>query len=353
MYSVIQVVDSLNTGGAERVAIDLANGLKKVGCNVFFCVTRHDGPLHSELNSDVTFINLNRNKSYHGLITFRAFIIRNSISIVHAHGNSTALFCVLALIGVNSVKIVHHDHNPLLSFRNVLLQKLVLGRVDAWIAVSDEILRWVISKIGYSNAIMLINPIQISRFYKNSNSVRDTREIIVLANYREQKDYENLLSAVNSIRDCGIKFRIAGYGSHSEGDYFKKINAMVESLNLSKLVQLNPSVLNIPELLSNADVGILSSASEGLPISLLEYMASSLPVIVTDVGECGRIVREANSGVVIPPFDSPALGAAIENVLRNAGQWNEWGLNGRKYIEENHAFEVFLEKMVNVVYKNL
>lgn len=352
MDKIIQVVDTLNPGGAERVAVDLSNALQAAGYVVYFCVTRHEGTLIEELNKKVVCINLQRRKSYHGLLAFRKFIIENEIKIIHAHGNSTALFCVLSLLGVKAVRIIHHDHNPLLKDRNIFIQKLLLSRVQSWIAVSKEILLWVTAKIEYPNPVMMINPIQISRFY---NSAKDNgiSEIIVLANYREQKDYVNLLYAIQSLKKKGERIKVSCFGAHSGGDYFLKVEALTRKLDIQDMIQLNSSTMNIPALLSRADFGVLSSASEGLPISLLEYMASYLPVVVTDVGECKRIVSEANCGIVIPPNDSSALAAAIGKMLRNKQKWNEWGQNGRKFTEENHSMNNFLIKMITEVYQKL
>jgi glycosyltransferase involved in cell wall biosynthesis len=352
MDKIIQVVDTLNPGGAERVAVDLSNALQAAGHSVYFCVTRHDGSLRGELDEKIQFVNLLRRKSYQGLLTFRKFIIDNEIKIIHAHGNSTALFCVLSLLGIRSVNVIHHDHNPLLKDRNIFIQKLLLSRVQSWIAVSKEILWWVVDKIEYPNPVMMINPIQISRFY-NSAEENGTTEIIVLANYREQKDYANLLFAVQQLKKQGEKFKVSCFGAHTRGDYFLKIKALVEELDIQDMIYLNSSTVSIPALLSKAHIGLLSSASEGLPISLLEYMASCLPVVVTDVGECKRIVNEANCGIVIPPNDSSALAEAIIKILRNKQKWNDWGLNGRKYVEENHSMNNFLKKMIIEVYQKI
>jgi glycosyltransferase involved in cell wall biosynthesis len=350
MNRIIHVVDTLNPGGAERIAVDLSNALRALGHSVYFCVTRHDGALRGELDEKIPLLNLHRRKIYQGLLTFRRYVKMNGVKIIHAHGNSTAMFCVLSLWKDRSVKIIHHDHNPLLNQRSIYIQKLMLGKIHAWITVSKEIFSWVVLKIGYINPIMMINPIQVSRFYKTSK-VHGVAEIIVLANYREQKDYTNLLYAVRQLKMKGKKFKVSCFGAHVEGDYFLKVKALVEELDIQDTINLNSSTMNIPALLSKADIGLLSSLSEGLPISLLEYMASYLPVIVTGVGECKRIVDEANCGLVVPPQDSKALAEAIDEMLQNRKKWDDWGLNGRKFIEENHSMDNFILKMISEVYR--
>ena len=131
------------------------------------------------------------------------------------------------------------------------------------------------------------------------------------------------------------------------------MQALVNELNIQDLISLNLSVMNIPEVLSLADVGVLTSESEGLPISLLEYMASFLPVVVTDVGECKRIVSEADCGIVSPTKNPEALAEALIKMMQSEEKWSEWGENGRRYIEQHHSLDAFVEKMIQEVYQKL
>jgi glycosyltransferase involved in cell wall biosynthesis len=351
MIKVIHIVDTLNAGGAERVAVDITNGLSEEGVQVFFCTTRQTGLLQSALNKNVPIINLNRKKSYNGLFRLRQYILSNKINIVHAHGNSTALFCIVALL-MSNVKIIHHDHNSLLNQRNVYLQRLMLTRVAAWITVSEKIFCWVYETVKYKEVILMINPIRLVRFSKGL-TINAVKRIIMIANYRVEKDYENLIKAISILKGSQIEFVVNCFGFHSDGDYYKKIEALIAFYGIGHLIKLNPSSSNIHELLNQSDIGILTSASEGLPISLLEYMASSLPIIVTDVGECGRIVRESNCGLVVPSEDAILLSKAIDTVLRDKENWAEWGKNGRSYVIQNHSFDSYLKKLIQEVYFRL
>jgi hypothetical protein len=101
VLSILQVVDSLNAGGAERVAVDLANELSRIGHRSFLCATRKTGSLESDLLDSVSFFKLDRKSTFDvdGIRVFRNFVKENRIDIVHAHGNSSAMFCIVALFG--------------------------------------------------------------------------------------------------------------------------------------------------------------------------------------------------------------------------------------------------------------
>jgi glycosyltransferase involved in cell wall biosynthesis len=343
---VIQVVDTLQAGGAERVAVDLANGLLKSGFQVYFCATRRTGDLQQELHPGVVFFCLHRKHTFEGLLEFRKKIIAAGIRIIHAHGNSTASFCVLSLIGTNT-KIIHHDHNPVLDKRNIFLEKLILKRCHSWIVVSVLIERWATVKIGFNNVILLFNPVNVERFTQSSNEKRSNALArgVVLANYRPQKDYINLLESLKAYNHMSVRVIIDCYGSHFESKYRRMVETVIQQWELGDQIKLHPSTSEVPQKLAEADFGVLSSEEEGLPISLLEYMASSLPVIVTDAGECARIVTESACGIVVPIKDAILLSLGVEKIANNPELRHIFGENGRAYVIKNHGIENFVLKI--------
>jgi len=347
-YRVVQVVDSLLAGGAERVAVDTANALAVMGHHSYLCATRSTGPLQGALAGNVMFRCLNRSSTFdwNGFFQFRSFITKNAIQIVHAHGNSTAMFCVVALTGLG-VRVVHHDHNPILEKRKVWLEKILLSRVDAWICVSEPILKWTQQTIKYKHAIFIQNPVDTTRFKpRMERNDAGSKILVSVANYKEHKDYLNLLQAIHLQRSELNLYKINCYGGHTQSAYFKMLVEEKERLQLNN-VSLFPSADNIPEILSAAEVGILSSSSEGLPISLLEYMAAGLPVVVTDVGECGAIVRAANNGFVVPSQNPELLGDAIAKLIQ-VKNFEELRKNGNKYIDNHFSVLSFIIKISSV-----
>ncbi len=350
MKRIIQVTDTLNIGGAERVAVDLANCLSALGHEIFFCSTRAGGPLQSDLREGIQFVNLNRRRRLQGIRAFRQYVKKNSISVVHAHGNSTATFCAVALWGMRSVRIIHHDHNSNLRDRSLFVHRFILRRVNAWIAVSAAILDWVRANVKHPNVRLMINPVGVSRFYRHVKKGALPKRLVILANYRTPKDYFNLIGAISTLKPCRTTFTVNAFGGQGDGKYFQAIRNRIDELDLSDVIVLNGMVQDVPKLLTQFDVGVLSSEREGLPVTLLEYMAAYLPVIVTDVGECKRIVEDADCGYVVPASDPLALGKAIQTMLETAQKWDDWGLNGRKFVEQNHSIETFAKYLIDEVY---
>ena len=108
---VLQIIDSLQAGGAERIAVSYANGLSKFGVTSFICATRDEGPLVNTIHHSVGYVYLNRKSTFDGkaVLKLRAYIVSNKIDIIHAHSTSYFIAILVKLL-LPKVKIVWHDH---------------------------------------------------------------------------------------------------------------------------------------------------------------------------------------------------------------------------------------------------
>lgn len=101
---------------------------------------------------------------------------------------------------------------------------------------------------------------------------------------------------------------------------------------------------DVPTLMNAADVYVMSSSWEGLPLVLLEASASGLPIIATDVGGNAEIVTHEVSGLIVPPANAPALAQAVETVLRQTpAERSAMGRAGRARIEAEYDIERVLD----------
>lgn len=129
------------------------------------------------------------------------------------------------------------------------------------------------------------------------------------------KDYLNMLRALTlldeSIRQQ-ISVSIAGEG---EKEYKDNLVSYIKKHSLQNVVHLVGLISNIPQFLYGADLFVMSSSHEGLPIALTEAVISGLPCIVTDVGGCSEIIEHSNNGIVVEPHSSQALANAITKLV--------------------------------------
>ena len=138
------------------------------------------------------------------------------------------------------------------------------------------------------------------------------------------KDFSTLVEA---LADARGEWRASFVG---EGPLRAAIAEEVCSRGLESRIELLGTRGDVPELLASADVFVLSSRSEGFPVSILEAMAVGLPVVATDVGGVAEAVLDGETGLLVPPGDGRALSAALERLLRDDALRRRLGDAGRE-----------------------
>jgi len=160
----------------------------------------------------------------------------------------------------------------------------------------------------------------------------DVPTCICAANLSAVKRHDLLLSAFARVRAGLPAARLLLAGRDDSGG---RVAALARSLGVGDAVELLGPRSDLDLLLPACDVGVLASSTEGLPNSVLEYMAAGLAVVSTDVGGVGEAVEAGVSGVLVRPDDGAALAGAIAELLAEAGRAAEMGAAGRRRAEES------------------
>ena len=100
------------------------------------------------------------------------------------------------------------------------------------------------------------------------------------------------------------------------------------------------------KLIPSFAVGVLTSRAEGLPNALLEYMFWARPSIVTEVGDCGRIVQQSKAGYVVPSGDADRLAERIVHLLRNPVEAATLGRSARTYLEQEFSLSRYCDSLL-------
>ncbi|NEV93926.1 glycosyltransferase family 4 protein [Psychroflexus sp. YR1-1] len=329
---VLQLIDSLEAGGAERMAVNLANAL--VG-NVEFSglvATRREGDLKHSISPQVNYLFLDRKKriDFNALVRLRNFAEQHSITIVHAHATSFFMAFLLKLLKPG-LKVIWHDHygeSEHLEARPYKFIRLACLSFSHIISVNPDLKQWARDKLKFSKVSFVRNFTQSSRIPEDRvtclGKASEEVKIVQIANFRPQKAHSTAFEAMRILKEQGFRVSLHCIGAYSEKDpYVKSLESYIVDNKLSDVIKLYGSRSDISFILEQADIGLLSSRSEGLPLSLLEYTQAKLPVVVTDVGQCAEVVGEF--GQVVKPDNAKALAEAIAFYIKN------------KAIAQNHA----------------
>ena len=324
---VLWVVKGLGPGGAERLLCELARVLEpddiQVECAFVLPYKDH---LVGELEAaGVRCTCLSRSaRDPRWPVRLRALIASGGFDVVHVHSPLPGSVARLAALTVRPrPRFVSTEHNtwPTFVAPTRWANRLTSILDTATFAVSEEV-RDSVRGSAARRAVTLQHGIDVASIAEHRDRRHEIRVelgigsdepvIGTVANFRPQKDYPNLLAAAAQLRDRGVRFRLVAVG---QGPLADKVRERRDQLGLQNHVVLTGFRADATALLGAADVFVLASAWEGLPVALMEALALGLPVVATDVGGVGETMRDHIDALLVPPGDATALADALERVL--------------------------------------
>lgn len=342
---VVHVVDTLNIGGAEHVAVNLANHLPSDRYTPYLCTTRTEGPLSAFISPHVGRIQLERRGRLDmaAVRRFVRFVDTHDVRIVHAHASSL-FFCRLAAALSRRCSLIWHDHYGRCDFndRPAWLYRLATWKVAGVIAVNQTLSNWCRFDLG----------LPATRVWYIPNLVEDRKapagrglvlpgtagkRVVCVANFRPQKDHLTLLRAAALVDQAGCGAHLFLVGDSAEPEYVRNVRSLITSLGLDHAVTYLGPRQDVAAILDACDIGVLSSASEGLPLALLEYGRAGLAAVATAVGQCSEVLRNGEAGLLVPPGSPVELSRAILSLLANDELRHSLGRSFRDHVEEHYS----------------
>jgi glycosyltransferase involved in cell wall biosynthesis len=275
--------------------------------------------------------------------TIRTLAAQTGADIVHAHGFKADLYGYFALRNTHTplVSTCHtwYDNNPLVTFYGIV-DRRALRHFDAVVAVSAEVKQRLLKAGVPANKIHIIrNGIDLRPFNNVAPSLRseanpDQLIVGIAGRLAIEKGVDIFLRAAARVltESPSTKFLIIGDGPDRE-----KLGSLVDQLNLRNSVTFFGRREDMPAAYASLDIMISSSRQEGLPMAILEGMASGRPLIATAVGEVPAVVINNQCGVLLPPEDPILLANAILSLLQNPAERQRLGAAARKRIEEEFS----------------
>ena len=162
----------------------------------------------------------------------------------------------------------------------------------------------------------------------------DPPVVLSVGRLKEPKDFSTLAQALARLDGVPHRALVAGDGPDRP--------ALEEEIaRLGVALELPGERDDVPELLAAVDVFVLSSRSEGMPISILEAMAAGLPVVASAVGGVPELVVDGETGVLVPPGDPDALAEALRRLLQDPELRRRLGAGGRERARDEFSLERF------------
>jgi glycosyltransferase involved in cell wall biosynthesis len=235
---IVQIIDSLEAGGAERMAVNYANPLVNKIEFSGMVVTRKEGILKKQLDKKVSYLFLKKTKriDFTAVFKLRKFIKDNRVEFIHAH-SSSFFIAILVKLTLFRVKIIWHDHygisQDLVARKN---RSLKIGSLffSGSIAVNSALKQWAEYYLWCSNVVYLSNFVMDS-FYSNETLLLkglDGKRIVCVANLRRQKNHKLLIDSANIITRRYPDWTFHLFGKDFEDEYSKEIKYLILNLKL-------------------------------------------------------------------------------------------------------------------------
>lgn len=355
---VLYVITGLAQGGAEKVVCDLANSVFEKGHEVkiaYLTGSVLTKPTHSEI--ELININLNSLMSFPMAYQKLSKIIKNyQPDIVHAHMIHANILARLVRLTTPIKKLICTAHSANEGGKlRMGLYRMTHSLSDITTNVSNVASNAYIEKkaVPKNGIITIYNGINFNNFKYDSlarlsletelDLDSSTKIILAVGRFHYAKNYPNLLSAINILKEkypLPFKLLIAG-----DGELRLEIEQLIDQLDLGNEVVLLGRRNDIPKLMSACDVFVLSSDYEGLPTVLIEAMACQAHVVSTDVSGAEEILKD--NGEIVDVNDPEQLAQSILLLL----DANEKNKSGYEYVYNKFNLNMISEQWLDIYYE--
>lgn len=351
---IAQIVHSLEVGGMERVAMYLATRIDRARFRPCVVCLTVRGDFADEVEArGVEVVALGKRPGVDLRLPFRlAKLLRErNVRIVHAHNSGPWFSGGLArIIGRLDGAVVTDHSRPYPEKWTVRCVERTLAHAVHVVSVSEDNRQLLHRNIGIPlgkirvipNGVEAPTPPPPDRIAELRREFGiDGGDVIgvCVARLETQKAHEVLIDAVKMLGERGEKFRVLCVGMGSRED---ELRTLAERQGVSDRVTFTGKRLDATDFLFLADLFVLSSDWEGLPMSVLEAMGVGLPVVGTRVGDMELAVKNSVNGYLCAPRDPAALADALANLVRDADLRREMGTAGRDLF----AREFHVDRMV-------
>jgi glycosyltransferase involved in cell wall biosynthesis len=359
--NILICIPSYTHGGAEIHSLYTAKALqKREGVKVFFLAFGRVDTFQSKLieeGFETIYFNLPdflRLSNYKKIIILFQLIIllrKFKFSTVFAGTEQCNLLMGLVWRFVGAKKFFWHqwgiDNRTSFGF----WEKLVINFKPTYIANSSVCSQNIAKRhqLDVSTIKVIHNTFNEKLLEVKSTNQTDELKIVMVANFFEEKDHVTVIESIRLFVNKHLDSKIKVYfvGRSNGGRLMKNAKALAFDLNLNKYVEFLGLVEDVADFLSKMDVGLLSTKSEGLSNSLLEYMAVGLPVIATDIAQNREALGPGNKFFEVG--NSQKLVNLLEEFYFGRDTLKVIGTSNREYVKQHFSNEKYNQTILNLI----
>jgi L-malate glycosyltransferase len=362
--TICQVLHSLNVGGAEMLAARIARNMQEHYRFVFACLDEL-GSLGEQLQAEGFVVEvMNRGPGFDlGCVRRLAdFVYREHVDLIHAHQYTPFFYARAPGVLRRRPPVLFNEHGRFHpdrpSRKRMAFNRLALRGTDRVVSVGGAVRQALVENEGISaqRIEVVYNGVELGAG-NHSQTIRaamrsklgladDDFVVIQVARLDPIKDHSTALRAMEQVAQTHRQARLLIVGDGPQREQIQQ--ELANHKGLAGVVQLLGQRSDIAELLAASDLFLLTSLSEGIPVTFIEAMGASLPIVSTDVGGVAEVVNHGATGLLTPAADEAALAEAIRRMIDNPAECQAMGVEGRRRAEAR-----FSERQMHEAYSRL
>ena len=339
-------MSSLQVGGTEKLLIDFIKSSKVNSNDVNFTVVIMNAMVDDELKKELLATNykvyfINKKSHYkHPKYIFRLLkiVAENNVEIIHSHDFGGKAWSILCKLLNPQIKLIYTIHDSIV-IKNLNEINLLIHRffIDMNIAISENIYKNCIEN-KLLKSIKIYNGLSVNKFI-NLEPKQINGEFLKIINVARityyKKGHDILIKALKECKGRGVKFKCDFIGGvyDYDSESFEYLQKMIKEMDLEDEINFLGNRNDVVELLSGADLFVLPSRYEGLPISLLEAMASKLPVIASNISGSNDLIKHGENGLLFESENHFELADKIIYLYNNREEMNKLAQDAYEHVQ--------------------
>lgn len=353
---VLQVINNLATGGAEKLLLESIPRLKDAGVHVdLLLLNGEEHPFYKELAEKkcCTIYNLGNGNVYNPFLLFKIIPFLKKYDLVHVHLFPSSYWVALArLFSFSKTKMIFTEHSTSNQRRNSvfygLIDRFIYKYYVQVVTISTEVKMLLKKHLRAKNTKFrtIHNGVDFQKFYGAKPANRDQfvakpeeKIVIQVARFTREKDPETLIKSIPYIDTC-VKLLLVG-----EGPEMERMKELANTLEIEDKVLFLGIRTDVPSLLKMADIAVLSSNHEGQSLYGIEAMASGTPLVASNVSGLKTLVYGA--GVLFKHKDEIDLANQI-NLLLQDQDYYEYTVNSCLKRAKKFGLDVMIAKHIQL-----
>jgi len=351
---IVHIVFRFDYGGLENGVANIVNALSNDSFSHAVIALTEATDFKNRLEESIPVFSLGKKPGKDLKTYFRLYKLLRKLrpTIVHTRNMGTMDCALVAFLARVPIRI-HGEHgwdifdpdgtNPKYRRMRILLSRFV----KRFVTVSEDLQHWLVGVVGIPETKVqhICNGVDTERFRPRvlQESVRDERDVVIgsVTRFSSIKDPLNLVEAFIALKRGGAPGKLVMIG---DGELHQRAVQSLANAGLDADSSLPGSCDDIPAQMREMDVFVLGSLREGISNTILEAMASGLPVVASDTGGNKELIESGINGVLVPPGNRDALCDAVAEYVHNPKRCLDHGRASRDRVVSLYSIERMIDE---------